>query len=90
MEEKEAYEKARKRVEELKGFYWHLAIYLIVNTLLLIHDYNTGGNYWFYWPLLGWGFGLASHGFSVSKFKIPMVEKWENKKVEELKDEYSD
>jgi hypothetical protein len=22
---------------------------------------------WFFWPLIGWGIGLAAHGYAVSK-----------------------
>ena len=38
-----SYERARKRVDEIKGFYGHLVAYLIVNAVLLL----TRGNYSF-------------------------------------------
>ena len=47
------YQQARKRVEEIKGFYTHLVIYLVVNAFLFAIDLIGGGNWWFYWPLLG-------------------------------------
>jgi len=31
-----AYERARKRVDDIKGFYRHLTVYLVVNTVLLL------------------------------------------------------
>lgn len=31
-----AYERARKRVDDIKGFYGHLTAYIIVNTILLL------------------------------------------------------
>jgi hypothetical protein len=31
-----SYEKAKKRVEDIKGFYGHLAIYLLVNLVLVL------------------------------------------------------
>lgn len=33
--EKERYERARKKVEEIKGFYIHLAIYILVNMFIV-------------------------------------------------------
>ena len=55
MSEKEIYEMARKRVEEKKGFYTHLAAYIIVNIMLvLIWAFPSGGGYpWFLWALGG-------------------------------------
>lgn len=38
-----AYERARKRVNDIKGFYGHLAIYIIVNAIVLF----TNGRFLF-------------------------------------------
>ena len=45
----ERYKKARKKVDEIKGFYTHLRVYLVINILLLvlrtkIIEYISGGN----------------------------------------------
>ena len=49
-----------------RGFVIHLAAYLIVNALLIVVNVaTTTGKYWFYWPLLGWGIGIAGHAFGV-------------------------
>jgi 2TM domain-containing protein len=48
-----------------QGFKFHLAAYLIVNAILAIVNYMHPNHIWFFWPLLGWGIGLAAHGFSV-------------------------
>lgn len=37
----------------------HLRSYLIVNGILMLINLRNGGAYWFIWPVLGWGFGLA-------------------------------
>ena len=43
-----------KRVDQKLGFYIHLAIYILVNGLLIAIDLMTSpGTYWFIWPLLG-------------------------------------
>ena len=36
MEQISKYEKARKKVKDIKGFYNHLAVYLVVNTVLIL------------------------------------------------------
>lgn len=62
-----AREAFRKRLKE--GFYRHLRSYLIVNGALLLLDLVTTGGEWFYFPLIGWGIGLAfhaSHAFNPS------------------------
>lgn len=62
----EAYEKARKRVEEKLGFYIHAAVFVGVNAIMAIVDL-TGSpeKIWFHWVLLGWGLGLLLHGVRV-------------------------
>lgn len=53
------YERARKRVEELKGFYIHLSVFVMVNfTLFLINLLSSPGIWWFYWITVFWGIGV--------------------------------
>lgn len=69
MEDREAYVKAKKRVEAKIGFYVHLACYLGVNFLLLIINLKTSTRYlWFKWPLIGWGIGVFLHAIGVFAF----------------------
>ncbi len=36
---------------------------MVVNAgLVAINLLTSPGEYWFYWPMLGWGLGLAAHG----------------------------
>lgn len=85
MNEEERYQRARKQVEEIKSFYSHLAVYAIINTALFILNLLTSpGSLWFYWPLLGWGIGLASHAFSVFGSKIILGKNWEERKIREI------
>jgi class 3 adenylate cyclase len=45
-----------------RGFRTHLALYLLVNALLVaIWAASGGGYFWPVWVLIGWGFGLAAH-----------------------------
>ncbi len=59
-------EAAIKRVKARRGFRIHLAIYLVVNALLVVVWAMSGAGY--FWPIfamLGWGIGLVFHGWSV-------------------------
>jgi len=82
MENNEAYERARKRVEAKFSFYIHLSVYIVVNLLLIVINFSTSPQYlWFKWPLIGWGIGLFFHALSVYLFsagaaiKEQMIEK---------------
>ena len=60
------YRQAKRRAEVKLGFFIHLAVYLIVNVLLVAINLMTTPDYlWFIWALLGWGIGLFCHGFAV-------------------------
>ena len=82
MSEEEIYKKAKKRVEEKKGFYSHLIVYIIVNAaLILIWAFLAGDGYpWFLWPLGGWGIGLLFHGLGV--FFFNRETRWEKREIE--------
>jgi hypothetical protein len=80
----EAYRRAKKRVEELKGFYAHLVIFVAVNALLvLINLWTSPGFLWFLIPLVGWGIGLFFHAvFGFGLFGV-FTKEWEEKKIKE-------
>jgi hypothetical protein len=81
MTEEEIYAKARKRVEEKKGFISHLAVYIVVNIALILIWAFTGRGYpWFVWPLGGWGIGLIFHLLGVFLFNKETG--WERNEVE--------
>jgi len=83
----EKYEKAKKRVEEIKGFYTHLAVYVCVNAVLvLINLVANPESLWFYWPLMGWGIGVFFHAMSVFVFSRFPGRQWEDRKIKEIMD----
>lgn len=56
---------ARKRVLRRTGIQIHGTSYVFVNVLLLIINYLTPPTYfWSLWAIVGWGAGLAFHGFA--------------------------
>ena len=83
--EQEVYERAKKRVEELKAFYSHLFVYLAVNAgLFLLNIITSPRHLWFYWPLIGWGIGLSIHGLSVFGTQRLLGKEWEDRKIREI------
>ncbi len=69
MENQEAYQRAKKRVEAKVGFYIHLSVYIAVSILLIIINISSSTkNLWFQWPLIGWGIGVLFHGLGVFVF----------------------
>ena len=82
MSEEEIYQLARKRVEEKKGFFSHLIIYVIVNLILfLIWLFPAGGGFpWFLFPLGGWGIGLIFH--ALGTFVFNKETGWERREIE--------
>ncbi len=80
--EDEIYQKARKRVEEKKGFYAHLAVYLVINILVvIIWAVTSFGRYaWFIFPVGGWGVIVILHCLFVFVFNKDA--RWEKKAVE--------
>jgi len=53
---------AERRADMKIGFRTHLLTYLLVNGgLFAINLLTSPGHWWFYWPMIGWGVGLAAH-----------------------------
>ncbi len=87
-EEQQRYERARKRVAALKGFYIHATAFVLVNLVLFAINVLVGGAWWFYWPLIGWGIGLGAHALGVFGFGDggPWGRDWEQRKIREVMD----
>ena len=83
MDEQTRYQEAKKQVEEIKGFYFHLVSYFLVNAVLIVVNLLTSPEYlWFIWPIMGWGVGLIIHGVSV--FGGLWGKSWEERKIKEI------
>lgn len=80
-DDNEAYQRARKKVKEMKSFYANLISYCIVIPFLIFVNLYTSREYlWFLWPMLGWGVGLASHAFQV----FGIGNDWQERKIQEI------
>ncbi len=85
-QEQQRYQRARERVEALRGFYVHALIFVLVNTMLFVIDLLSGGGWWFFWPLIGWGIGLGVHALNVLGFGGFLGKDWEERKTREFMD----
>lgn len=84
-EEQQKYERARKRVEELKGFYGHLSAYVVINIFLAtINLVQSPNNIWFYWTTAGWGIGVIFHAIKVYNYSPFLGRDWEERKMREF------
>ena len=79
------YQKAKERVEAIKGFYIHLTVYVVVNLILFsINMIVTPDSLWFIWPLLGWGVGIVIQALSVFGSVPRLGSDWEERKIKEI------
>ncbi len=83
-----SYVNARKRVDKLKEFYGSLVAYVIVIPFLIfINMYTYRGVHWFWFPLFGWGMGLAFQAYEVFGKDKYFGKSWEDRKMHEYMEE---
>jgi hypothetical protein len=86
-EKDSSYYKAQKKVEEIKGFYGNLFSYIVVITgLAILNMLTSPEHWWFLYPALGWGIGVALHGMAVFNYMPFLGSDWEERKLKELID----
>lgn len=82
----EAYLKAKRKVDSMIGFYWHLAVYVVINLFLIILiGVNAGfDNFGAYATAFFWGIGLFFHFLGVFGPDVFFGSNWEQRKIKEL------
>ena len=86
--------RAKKRMEELKGFYIHAVVFTVINLFILINvfvqvNYN-GEAFWrfqHFFTFVFWGIGLLFHAAKVFRFNPLFGKNWEKRQIERLMDE---
>ncbi|MDT0540146.1 MULTISPECIES: 2TM domain-containing protein [Croceitalea] len=86
--------RAKKRVEQIKGFYIHATIYTIINIFILVNIFIGNGydgeNFWqfshFLTPFF-WGIGLFFHAAKVFNFNPILNKDWEKRQIEKYMEE---
>lgn len=88
--ESSEYKRALKRVKAIKGFYGHLAAYLIINLFLLYISTREEGlveglqDISNYFTAFLWGIGLLAHAAGVFLPNVLFGREWEERKIKEL------
>jgi hypothetical protein len=85
------YERAKERLEKLKGFYIHFTIYLIMVFVFIYLNLMSTGFPWAIFPIAGWGFGVAGHAMEAFEYNPFLGRKWEERKIKEFmeKDDFT-
>ncbi|MGJ8734669.1 MAG: 2TM domain-containing protein [Cellulophaga sp.] len=77
------YQRAKERVEKIKGFTYNLVSYCFVIPFLIWLNYQTTDFPWSVFPAFGWGLGLAAHGMEAFGYNPLFGRNWENRKIKE-------
>lgn len=83
--DKDKYKRAKKQVEEMKGFYIHLSIYIVINTFILINIYNHSDDFWqwhHFVTLAAWGIGLLFHASKTFGINLLFGKNWEERQIQ--------
>lgn len=90
--------KARKRVEELKGFYIHLTVYVLVNLFIIIttvtasmsngEGFNEAFfNFGTFATPVFWGIGLTFHAVKTFTHNPFFSKDWEERQIQKYMEE---
>lgn len=82
---------AQKRVKSIKGFYTHLAVYLIVNIALITvkaFTVESGEDFFNFYQTFStaffWGIGVVFHAVGVFGKNAFLGNNWEERKIREI------
>lgn len=90
--------RARKRVKELKGFYIHLTVYVLVNLFIIttsVTGLMNGGesfneaffNFNTFTTAVFWGIGLAFHAAKTFAYNPFFSKDWEERQIQKYMEE---
>ena len=78
------YQRAKDRVEKMKGFYVHAAIYAIFVVFFIYLNVQSTGFPWALFPIGGWGLGVLGHANEAFEYSFFFGKKWEQRKIMEI------
>ena len=85
LEDRFAYERARKKVKEIRSFYINLTCYcIVIPALIAINLIYTPEYLWFFFSMAGWGAGLLIHAMVTFNFMPFLSRDWEERKLKEF------
>ncbi|RCS27160.1 hypothetical protein DUT90_08630 [Polaribacter sp. WD7] len=94
--QEQQYLKAKKRVKDIKGFYIHLTVYVIINVFIscvIIYGLTVSGdtftealsNFGVFSTWIFWGIGIFFHWLGVFGFRfLGFGKEWEERKIKEM------
>lgn len=93
--QEQKYIRAKKKLYSIKGVYWHIAVYFMVNTFIstakVLDEINKGKSFndaFFEFETFGlwfvWGFGLSIHVVTIFGKNIFFGKDWEERKLQEF------
>ncbi|GGG47990.1 hypothetical protein GCM10011414_17180 [Croceivirga lutea] len=93
------YERAKKRVDELKALFRHIKVFALINGFFylfklgvfnrFIPEFLTSEPSFYSWVdinLLIWGVILIVHAVYVYRDKVPLLKKWEARQIQKILD----
>ena len=88
------YLEAKKRVKQVKGFYIHASVFVLVNAFIILEKIINGEHVAGepqikisqFLTIILWGIGLVAHGLTVFLPNFILGKNWEEKKIRELMD----
>ena len=92
MEDNIKYQQAKKRVKQIKGFYIHATVFVMVNLFLIALKYLKHGDdtHYNFWGMGFWALGLFAHGATVFLPDFILGRNWEERKIREIMDKTKD
>jgi len=94
--DKTKYARAKKRVEDIKGFYIHLSIYLTINGIMLLAALGVFKdtfipihfpNWSYFTTPFFWGIVIVINWLYVFKPKLMPFRDWEERKIKQFMEE---
>ncbi|MCH2194964.1 2TM domain-containing protein [Kordia sp.] len=93
-EQQDKYARAQKKVDNIKGFYTHLLVYICVNLFIsikkIVRNLDNGEtfqeaffDFGTYVVWIAWGIGIAFHAFNVFVDNGMLGRNWEELKIRE-------
>ena len=86
------YLQAKKRIKQIKGFYIHALVFVLVNAFIILEKIINGEHVAGepqikisqFLTIILWGIGLLAHGLSVFLPNFILGKNWEEKKIREI------
>jgi hypothetical protein len=76
--------RVKRRVREIKGFYIHFLVFVVVMVILFGINIAVGPPWWVLFVLLGWGVGVFAHALAVFGQTSRRIAEWEQRKIRQM------